>query len=71
MSTKIVKKKVMNSLQPMEKAAPMTPQKTPANKTTHKEKTPFERPSDLVDINGNNKKRRKMVNKKKKKTTNV
>ena len=67
MSTKIVKKKVMNNLQPMEKES-IKATLTPANKTPFVEKKPMEKPSgnglELVDINANNKKRR---NKQKKK----
>ena len=79
MSTKIVKKKVMDNFGPMEKASAKARasisktfvEKKPKEKPV--EKKPMEKPSgnglELVDINANNKKRRKMVNKKKKKNT--
>ena len=70
MSTKIVKKKVMDNFGPMEKASAKA---RASISKTFVEKKPKEKPSgnglELVDINANNKKRRNMVNKKKKKNT--
>ena len=71
MSTKIVKKKVMDNFGPMEKASAKA--RASIKNTLTPYKGPMEKPSgnglELVDINANNKKRRKMVNKKKKKNT--